>query len=52
MAIFPFFSKKKRQPALVKCTYCDYEFHLSPREVRLLHTQNAGDPVYTIYRTM
>jgi hypothetical protein len=45
MAIFRFFSKKKRQPTLLRCTYCNYEFHLSPREVRLLCTQNAGDPV-------
>ena len=42
MAISRFFSKKKRLPTLVKCTHCDYEFHLSPTEVRLLHTQNAG----------
>ena len=48
MAIFRFFSKKKRLPTLVKCTHCDYEFHLSPTEVRLLHTQNSGDPVCTI----
>lgn len=45
MAIFPFFSKKKKQPTLVRCTYCKYEFHLSPREVRILETQNSGDPV-------
>jgi len=45
MGIFRFFSKKKRQHTLLRCTYCNYEFHLSPREVRLLCTQNAGDPV-------
>lgn len=45
MGIFRFFSKKKRQPTLLRCTYCNYEFHLSPGEVRLLCTQNAGDPV-------
>ena len=45
MGIFPFFSKKKKQPTLVRCTHCNYEFHLSPREVRLLCSQNADDPV-------
>ena len=44
MAIFPFLSKKK-QPVLVLCTYCYDEFYLSPREVRLLETKNAADPV-------
>jgi len=44
VSIFPFFSKKK-QPVLVRCTYCYDEFYLSPREVRLLETKNAGDPV-------
>lgn len=47
MAIFPFFSKKK-QPVLVRCTYCYDEFYLSPREVRLLETKNAGDPVCSL----
>jgi len=48
MDIFRFFSKKKKQPTLIRCTHCHYEFHLSPREVRLLYTQNAGDPVCPI----
>ncbi len=42
MAIFPFFSNKK-QPVLVRCTYCYDEFYLSPKEVRLLETKNTGD---------
>lgn len=45
MGIFPFFSKIHRQPVLVRCTHCYDEFHLSPREVRLLEDRNAGDPV-------
>ncbi len=45
MAIFPFFSKRNKQPTLVRCTHCNYEFHLSPREVRILETQNVGDSV-------
>lgn len=48
MAIFPFFSKEKKQPVLVRCTYCYYEFHLLPEEVRLLETRNAGDPVCSV----
>ena len=44
VAIFPFFSKKK-QPVLVRCTYCYDEFYLSPREIRLLESQNALDPI-------
>ncbi|MEK6589958.1 MAG: hypothetical protein AABZ11_04690 [Nitrospinota bacterium] len=31
--------------ALVRCTHCYYEFHLSPREVRLLEKQNTSDTV-------
>jgi len=45
MDIFHFFSKKKKQPTLLRCTHCNYEFHLSPREVRILETRNLGDPV-------
>lgn len=45
MGIFHFFSKEKKQPVLVRCTYCSYEFPLLPREVRLLETRNAADPV-------
>lgn len=45
MGIFHFFSKKKKPTLLVRCTYCYYEFDLSPREVRLLETKNAEDPV-------
>lgn len=48
MGIFPFFSKRKKQPVLVRCTYCSYEFHLLPREVRLLETKNARDPLCPI----
>jgi hypothetical protein len=44
MGIFHFFFKKK-EPLLVRCTHCYYEFHLSSREVRLLQTKNASDPV-------
>ena len=44
MGISPFLFKKK-QPTLVRCTYCYDEFYLSPREVRLLETKNAGDTV-------
>ena len=44
MALFPFLSNKK-QPVLVRCTYCYDEFYLSPREEHLLETQNTGDPV-------
>jgi len=29
----------------VRCTYCYDEFYLSPREICLLETQNALDPV-------
>ena len=48
MDIFHFFSKKHRQPVLVRCTHCYYEFHLSPREVRLLEGKNADDPVCSV----
>ena len=44
MAIFPFFSKTIL-PVLVRCTYCYDEFYLSPREIRLLESQNALDPI-------
>ena len=36
---------KKKQPVLVRCTYCYFEFDLSPREVRILESKNAHDPV-------
>jgi len=45
MDIFNLLGFRKNQPVLVRCTYCYYEFHLSPREVRLLEKQNATDPV-------
>lgn len=45
MAIFPFFSKKNKQPILVRCTHCYYEFHLLPGEVRLLEAKNPADSV-------
>ncbi len=48
MGIFNFFSKKNKLPVLVRCTYCYYEFDLSPGEVRLLETQNARDPVCSV----
>ena len=56
MGIFRFFSKEKKQPVpfdpaqdmLVRCTHCSYEFPLLPREVRLLETRNAGDPVCSV----
>ncbi len=48
MGIFNFFSKKNKLPILVRCTYCYYEFDLSPREVRLLETKNAGDTVCSV----
>ena len=48
MGIFNFFSKKHKLPILVRCTYCYYEFDLSPREVRLLETKNAGDHVCSV----
>mgnify|MGYP003492918626 FL=1 len=56
MGIFHFFSKEKKLPVpfdpaqdmLVRCTHCSYEIHLLPREVRLLETRNAGDPVCSV----
>jgi hypothetical protein len=56
MGIFHFFSKEKKQSVpfdptqdmLVRCTHCSYEIHLLPREVRLLETRNAGDPVCSV----
>jgi hypothetical protein len=45
MGIFHFFSKEKKQPVLVRCTHCSYEFHLLPGEVRFLEARNANDPV-------
>lgn len=48
MGIFHFFFKKNKLPVLVRCTHCYYEFDLSPREVRLLETQNADDPVCSV----
>lgn len=48
MGISHFFSKDKKQPILVRCTHCSYEFHLLPDEVRLLETRNAGDPLCSI----
>jgi hypothetical protein len=44
MDISHFFVKKK-EPVLVRCTECNYEFDLSSREVRLLERQNALDSV-------
>ncbi len=43
MAIFSLF--KKKEPVPMKCTKCRYEYDLSPREIRRLEKQNAGDPV-------
>ena len=43
MAIFHFFSK--RQPVLVRCTNCYFEYNLSHREVRLLEKKNWEDPI-------
>lgn len=43
MAIIPFF--KKREPVLTRCTECNYELELTPKEVRQLEKQNANDPV-------
>ena len=48
MGIFNFFFKKNKLPVLVRCTHCYYEFDLSPREARLLETQNAGDTVCSV----
>lgn len=45
MDIFNRLGFRKKQPVLVRCTCCNYEFHLSPREVRLLEKQNASDTV-------
>jgi len=45
MGIFNFF--KKKPPVIFRCTYCNYEFDLSPKEVRLLVRQNSFDPVCT-----
>ncbi len=46
MAIFSFFKKNKK--ILVRCTYCYDEFELTPREVRLLQSQNANSPICAI----
>ena len=46
MGISSFFRNK--QPVLVRCTYCYEEFFLSPREVRVLLSKNADDPVCPI----
>lgn len=43
MAIIPFF--KKREPVLTRCTECNYELELTPKEVCQLEKQNANDPV-------
>ena len=43
MAIFRFF--KKGIPVLIRCTECNYEDELSPKEVRLLEKRNAADSV-------
>ena len=43
MDIIHFFRKK--QPLLVRCTNCYFEFDLSPREVRLLEKKNREDPI-------
>ena len=48
MGIFHFFSKKQKPPVLVRCTHCSYELPLLAREVRLLETRNAGDPVCSV----
>ena len=45
MGIFNLF--KKKPPVLFRCTYCNYEFDLSLKEVRLLERQNSFDPVCT-----
>ena len=46
MAIILFF--RKRQPLLLRCTICYFEFDLSPREVRLLEKKNRRDPICSI----
>jgi hypothetical protein len=47
MGIFHFFFKKKlpAAPVHLKCTVCEFEYDLSPREVHLLERQNAHDPI-------
>lgn len=45
MDIFNVFNKFPKNPVLLKCTNCNFEYHLSPREVRLLEKQNVDDPV-------
>ena len=45
MDILNLLAFKKKQPVLVRCTYCYFEFDLSPREVRILESKNAHDPV-------
>lgn len=39
---------KQKEPALMRCTECNYELEFSSREVRLLLKQNAADPVCPI----
>jgi len=48
MDILRLLGLKKKQPVLVRCTNCYYDFYLSPREVRLLESQNANDPVCSV----
>ena len=43
MGFIPFF--KKKDPVLLRCTECNYEFDLSPREIRQLERGNRDDPV-------
>jgi hypothetical protein len=47
MGIFHCFFKNKlpTHPVHLKCTACDFEYNLSPREVRRLERKNARDPV-------
>ena len=48
MDIFSFFKKFPQKQVLVKCTNCDFEYHLSPREVRILEKHNMHDPVCSV----
>ena len=42
MGFIPFFRKN---PVLLRCTECNYEFDISPREIRQLERKNKADSV-------
>ncbi len=45
MDIFPFF---KKEPIILRCTYCYYELTCSLKDIRLLERQNSFDPVCSV----